>query len=85
MLRGQIPHNHNSHGHRGGDPIPAHPYYPGQTVPSTAVYTLVTEDGRAAGREEIHEQGTTFPPTRGGNEARYKLTRIVKNPKKRGR
>jgi hypothetical protein len=54
-------------------------------VPSTAVYTLVTEDGRFAGREEIHEQGTTFPPTRGGNEARYKLARIVKNPKKRRR
>ncbi|MFZ0381158.1 MAG: hypothetical protein WCD11_06335 [Solirubrobacteraceae bacterium] len=54
-------------------------------MPSTGVYTLVDDNGRAAGREEIHEQGTTFPPTRGGNERRYKLARIVKSPKNRGR
>ncbi len=52
-------------------------------MPSTGVYTLVDENGHYAGRQEQHEQGTTFPPTRGGKERRYKLDRIVKSRKKR--
>jgi len=65
--------------------MPAHPYHPGQTVPSTGVYALVDQDGRYTGREETHEQGTTFPPTRGGDERRYALARIIKSPRKRQR
>lgn len=65
--------------------MPAQAYHPGQTVPSTAVYTLVDQHGRFAGREETCEKGTTFPPTRGGKEHGYKLTRLVKAPKKRDR
>lgn len=63
--------------------MPAHPYKPGQSVPSTAVYSLVDENNQYAGRQEIHEQGKTFPATRGGKERAYKLSRIVKRPKSR--
>jgi hypothetical protein len=52
-------------------------------VPSTAVYSLVDENNQYAGRQEIHEQGKTFPATRGGKERAYKLSRIVKRPKSR--
>jgi hypothetical protein len=65
--------------------MPAHPYKPGQIVPSTAVYTLVDEANQYAGRQEIHEQGNTFPPTRGGNERAYKLSQIIKRPKSKSR
>lgn len=61
--------------------MPAHAYKPGQTVPSTAVYNVVDANDQYAGRQEIHEQGTTFPPTRGGRERAYKLSRIVKKSK----
>ena len=53
---------------------------PGRRVPSTAVYNLVDESGRYAGRQETLEQGEMFPPTRGGNERAYKLYRIAKSP-----
>ena len=66
---------------KGGDPIPAHPYKPGQTVPSTAVYNLVDENNQYTGRQETHEQGNTFPQTRGGNERAYKLYQIAKKSK----
>jgi hypothetical protein len=65
--------------------MPAHPYKPGQTVPSTGVYSLVDENDSFAGRREIHEQGNTFPPTRGGKERAYKLFQIVKRPKSKSR
>ena len=56
---------------------------PGRTVPSTAVYNLVDDNGQYAGRQETLEQGETFPPTHGGHERAYKLYRIVRSPSPR--
>ena len=53
---------------------------PGRTVPSTAVYNIVDDNGQYAGRQETLEQGKTFPPTRGGSERGYKLYRVAKSP-----
>lgn len=50
-------------------------------VPSTAVYNLVDENNQYTGREETHEEGKTFPQTRGGNERAYKLYRVLKKSK----
>ena len=50
-------------------------------MPSTAVYNLVDENNQYTGRQETHEQGNTFPQTRGGNERAYKLYQIAKKSK----
>jgi hypothetical protein len=65
--------------------MPAHPFFPGQIVPSTATYNLVDEVGQVTGRHVVLEEGTIFPPTNGGREHRYKLDRIVKTPKQKRR
>lgn len=65
--------------------MPPRLYYPGHLVPYTAVYNLVDENDQITGRQEQLEKGTTFPPTRGGREHRYKLEQLVKTPKQKRR
>ena len=48
-------------------------YRPGQTVPVSGIYNVVTSSGTYAGRQDTCEQGDTFPPTIRVGEYGYTL------------
>jgi hypothetical protein len=48
-------------------------YRPGERVPVSGIYNVVTVTGAYAGRQDTCEQGDTFPPTRRVGEYGYLL------------
>jgi hypothetical protein len=48
-------------------------YRPGERVPVSGIYNVVTATGAYAGRQDTCEQGDTFPPTRRVGEYGYTL------------